>query len=88
MTAPFQSALDPVGPKAAAILHLGWFLWITAIVVYVAVIGGLFYVLRRATNRPAIFADSDAEEPERERARTLWVGGAVAATAAMTPSNA
>jgi cytochrome c oxidase subunit 2 len=76
-----QSALDPKGPKAEAILHLSWFLVITAALVYVAVIGTLLYVLRRARNRPVMFADSDAEEPERERTRTRWVAAAVAATA-------
>jgi cytochrome c oxidase subunit 2 len=81
MRAAYQSALDPAGPKAAAVLHLSWFLWITAIVVYGAVIGTLFYVLRRATSRSATFADSDAEEPGRDRARTRWVAGAAAATA-------
>jgi cytochrome c oxidase subunit 2 len=81
MTDAYQSALDPGGPKAGAILHLGWFLWITAGVVYLLVIGALFFALRRASTRRAAFAETDAEEPERERARTLWVAGAVAATA-------
>jgi cytochrome c oxidase subunit 2 len=81
MTDVYQSALDPRGPKAAAILHLSAFLWITAIVVYVVVIGVLFYALRRAATRPAAFADIDAEEPGRERERTRWVAAAVAATA-------
>ncbi|MEA2764849.1 MAG: hypothetical protein QOK07_1253, partial [Gemmatimonadaceae bacterium] len=30
MKGPFQSALDPGGPKATAVLHLTWFLLITA----------------------------------------------------------
>jgi cytochrome c oxidase subunit 2 len=81
MTDPLQSALDPGGPKAAAILHLGRFLWITAIVVYVIVIGTLFYALRSAGTRPATFDDTDSDEPGRERTRTRWVSGAVAATA-------
>jgi cytochrome c oxidase subunit 2 len=81
MRAPFQSALDPGGPKAAAVLHLDWFLLITATVVYVLVIGALFYVLRRATTRSATFADTDADEPTRERGRTRWVSVAVGLSA-------
>ncbi|MEA2761639.1 MAG: cytochrome c oxidase subunit [Gemmatimonadaceae bacterium] len=81
MRAAFQSALDPAGPKAAAILHLNWFLLITATLVYVIVIGTLFYSLRRASTRPVTFDVSDADEPDRERARTLWVAASVAATA-------
>jgi cytochrome c oxidase subunit 2 len=81
MTVPFQSALDPGGPKAAAILHLNWFMLITATVVYMVVIGALFYVLRRATTRPVAFDQDDADEPERERGRTRWVAGAVGASA-------
>src|SRR5467141_852259 len=80
MTVPLQSALDPGGPKAAAILHLGWFLLITAIVAYVLVTGALLYALRRATHRPAAFDDSDFDEPNRERGRVRWVAAAVAAT--------
>ena len=76
-----QSALHPGGPKAAAILQLGRFLWITATVVYVIVMGALFYALRSGTTRPATFADTDADEPERERVRTRWVFAAIAATA-------
>jgi cytochrome c oxidase subunit 2 len=81
MTVPLQSALDPGGPKAAAILHLGWFLLITATVAYVLVIGALLYALRRSTRRPAAFDDSDVDEPNRERARVQSVAAAVAATA-------
>jgi cytochrome c oxidase subunit 2 len=81
MTVPLQSALDPGGPKAAAILHLSWFLLITATVAYVLVIGALLYALRRSTRRPAAFDDSDFDEPNRERARARWVAAAVAATA-------
>jgi cytochrome c oxidase subunit 2 len=55
----FQSALDPKGPKAAAIFHLDWFLVITAAVVYVIVIGALLFALRRATTRPVAFARDD-----------------------------
>jgi cytochrome c oxidase subunit II len=54
---------------------------ITATIVYLIVIGALLYALRRATTRPAAFAETDAEEPDRERGRVLWVAGAVAATA-------
>jgi cytochrome c oxidase subunit 2 len=77
----FQSALDPKGPKAAAILHLNWFLVITATVVYVIVIGALVFALRRATTRPIAFARDDNEEPVRERSRVRWVLSAAAATA-------
>jgi cytochrome c oxidase subunit 2 len=76
-----QSALNPGGPKAAAILHLNWFLLITATVVFVVVIGALAFALRRATTRPVAFDDSDVDEPERERARVRWVAVAVGATA-------
>jgi cytochrome c oxidase subunit 2 len=79
----FQSTLDPKGPKAEAIAHLSWFLVVVATVVYVIVIGALFYVLRRATTRPVAFEPSDAEEPDRERARVRWVAGASAVTAAI-----
>jgi cytochrome c oxidase subunit 2 len=81
MSGPFQSALDPGGPKATAVLHLYWFLMITATLVYVVVIGTFLYVLRRAATRPVAFADSDVDEPARERGRTRWVAAAVAATA-------
>jgi cytochrome c oxidase subunit 2 len=81
MRAPYQSALDPGGPKAAAILHLNWFLLTTATVVYVVVIGALFYILWRATTRSVTFDDSDADEPARERGRTVWVAASVAASA-------
>ena len=81
MRVPFQSALHPGGPKAAAILHLDWFLLITAMMVYVVVIGVLFYVLRRATTRSATFADTDADEPSRERGRARWVSVAVGLSA-------
>jgi cytochrome c oxidase subunit 2 len=81
MRVPYQSALEPGGPKAAAILHLNWFLLITAAVVYVVVIGALLYALRRATTRRVTFVETDADEPHRERGRTRWVAAAVAATA-------
>src|SRR3977135_3943538 len=81
MTVTLQSGLDPGGPKAAAILHLGWFLLITAAVAYVLVIGALLYALRRAAQRPAAFDDSDVDEPNRERARVRWGFAAVSATA-------
>jgi cytochrome c oxidase subunit 2 len=77
----FQSALDPKGPKAAAISHLNWFLVITASVVYVIVIGALFLGLRRATTRPIAFARDDSDEPVRERTRVRWVASAAAVTA-------
>lgn len=77
----FQSALDPKGPKAAAISHLNWFLVITAAVVYVTVIGALLFALRRASTRPVTFAHDDSEEPLRERNRVWWVTSAVAASA-------
>ena len=77
----FQSALDPKGPKAEAVSHLNWFLVITAAVVYVAVIGALFFALRRASARPVAFARDDVEEPDRERARVRWVAGAAAVSA-------
>jgi cytochrome c oxidase subunit 2 len=81
MTVPLQSAFDPAGPKAAAILHLNSFLLATATVIYVVVIGALFYVMRRATTRSVAFEDGDADEPARERGRTRWVAAAVAASA-------
>jgi cytochrome c oxidase subunit 2 len=81
MTVPLQSAFDPAGPKAAAILHLNWYLLATATVIYVVVIGALFYVMRRATTRSVAFEDGDADEPARERGRTRWVAAAVAASA-------
>ena len=81
MRAVFQSALDPAGPKAAAILHLDWFLLATATVVYVLVIGTLFYALRRATRRRATFVDTNEDESQGERGRTRWVAAAVTATA-------
>jgi cytochrome c oxidase subunit 2 len=77
----FQSALDPKGPKAAAISDLNWFLVITASLVYTIVMGALFLALRRATTRPIAFARDDSEEPVRERTRVRWVASAVAATA-------
>jgi cytochrome c oxidase subunit 2 len=76
-----QSALDPKGPKAEAVWRLNRFLLITAAVVYIAVIGVLLFALRRATTRQVTFADDDAEEPQRERARIRWVAASVAATA-------
>jgi cytochrome c oxidase subunit 2 len=81
MTVPLQSAFDPAGPKAAAILHLNWYLLATATVIYVVVIGALFYVMRRATTRSVAFEDGDADEPARERGRPRWVAAAVAASA-------
>jgi cytochrome c oxidase subunit II len=81
MTLPYQSVLDPRGPKAVAVLHLSWFLVITAVLVYAAVMAALFYALRRSTTHSATFDDSDADEPERERTRTRWVAAAIAATA-------
>jgi cytochrome c oxidase subunit 2 len=81
MTVPLQSAFDPAGPKAAAILHLNWYLLATATVIYVVVIGALFYVMRRATTRSVAFEDGDADEPARERGRTRWVAAAVVASA-------
>lgn len=77
----FQSALDPKGPKAEAISHLNWFFITVATIVYLVVIGALIFALRRATNRPVAFMETDAEEPERERTRIRWVAGAAAATA-------
>ena len=77
----FQSALDPKGAKAHAIAELNWFLVIVSAVVYVVVIGALFYALRRATTRDAAFAQTDTDEPERERTRIRWVLGASAASA-------
>jgi cytochrome c oxidase subunit 2 len=81
MTVSYQSVLDPRGPKAVAVLHLSWFLVITAVLVYAAVMAALFYALRRSTAHSATFDDRDADEPERERTRTRWVAAAVAATA-------
>jgi cytochrome c oxidase subunit 2 len=79
--AGFQSALDPKGPKAEAISRLNWFLVVVSTLVYVIVIGALFYALRRATTRRVDFAADDAEEPERERGRLRWVASAVGASA-------
>lgn len=77
----FQSALDPKGPKAAAISHLNWFLVITAAVVYVMVIAALLFALRRASTRPVAFARDDTDEPIREGHRIRWVASAAAASA-------
>jgi cytochrome c oxidase subunit 2 len=78
--AGFQSALDPKGPKAEAISRLNWFLVVVSTLVYVLVIGALFYALRQATTRRVDFAADDAEEPERERGRLRWVASAVGAS--------
>jgi cytochrome c oxidase subunit 2 len=78
--AGFQSALDPKGPKAEAISRLNWFLVVVSTLVYVIVIGALFYALGRATTRRVDFAADDAEEPERERGRLRWVASAVGAS--------
>ncbi len=77
----FQSALDPKGPKAEAVAHLNWFLVTTATIVYVIVIGALFYALRTGSTRLGAYEESDADEAARERGRVRWVAGASGATA-------
>jgi cytochrome c oxidase subunit 2 len=56
-------------------------LLITAAVVYVVVIGALWYALRRGTKEPATFDDVAAGATGRERTRTRSIAAAVAATA-------
>ncbi|MFL5480390.1 MAG: cytochrome c oxidase subunit II [Gemmatimonadaceae bacterium] len=77
----FQSALDPKGTKAATISQLTLFLVITAAVVYVVVIAGLLFAMRRASTRTLAFAHDDIEEPDRERTRIRWVASAAAVSA-------
>ena len=78
----FQSALDPKGPKAAAIENLNWFLVITATLVYVVVMGLLFWALRKASRRPLGVAREVGREPEEHRrGMTLWVTAGTVITA-------
>lgn len=69
-----QSALDPKGPKAAGVLHLTWFLVVTAAVVYVGVVAMLYYVLRRGSHSAV---DPEPERGtgaiENERGMQTWV---------------
>lgn len=79
--AGFQSALDPKGPKAEAIYHLSWFLFVVVTGIYLLVISALFFILRRAsTRRIAMDNDSPGDEAELDRGMTRWVASAVAVT--------
>ncbi|MFL5508696.1 MAG: cytochrome c oxidase subunit II, partial [Gemmatimonadaceae bacterium] len=49
--------------------------------VYVVVIAGLLFAMRRASTRPLAFAHDDIEEADRERTRIRWVASAAAASA-------
>jgi cytochrome c oxidase subunit II len=76
-----QSALDPKGPKAEAIYHLSWFLFIIVAAIYVLVISALLFILRRASTRQiAMDHDSPGDEAELDRGMTRWVASAVAVT--------
>ena len=70
------SSVHPVGPQAARISDLTWFLTVVGSVVFVVVMGVLAYALWRGRRR----AES-ASGPEADRRLTRWVAGAVAATA-------
>jgi cytochrome c oxidase subunit 2 len=46
-----QSALNPFGPRAAAVEHLWWFAFVVAATVWVLTVGTLFWALARARRR-------------------------------------
>lgn len=69
-----QSALDPKGPKAAGVLHLTWFLVVTAAVVYLVVVGMLFFALRRGSQSPVdLDQEIGTEVIARDRGLQIWV---------------
>jgi cytochrome c oxidase subunit II len=69
------SAVHPTGPQARRISEMTWYLTITGSIVFVLVMGLLFYVLWRAHRR------QDALDGERvERTMRHWVAGGVAVT--------
>jgi cytochrome c oxidase subunit II len=70
------SAVDPAGPQAARIGGMTAYLTITGTLVYLVVMGFLFYALWRGRRRT-----ENAAGPEAERTLTRWVGGAVGVTA-------
>jgi cytochrome c oxidase subunit 2 len=73
-----QSALDPAGPQALHLFNLGSFLWITAAVVFLAVMAALALALAKARRRDA----PDTSEAGEGRARRTVIA-AVGATLAI-----
>jgi cytochrome c oxidase subunit II len=73
-----QSVLDPAGPQALHLFNLGNFLYVTAAVVFVLVMGALGVALVRGRRR----GGPDISEEAEQRARRV-VGGAVGVTLAV-----
>ncbi|HEX2079734.1 MAG TPA: cytochrome c oxidase subunit II, partial [Longimicrobium sp.] len=70
-----MSAVNPAGPQARRIADMTWYLTITGTLVFVAVMGLLFWALWRAHTRAEAVG---GDEPERKMTR--WLAGGVAAT--------
>ncbi|HEX6042808.1 cytochrome c oxidase subunit II [Longimicrobium sp.] len=69
------SAVDPAGPQARRIGELGLFLTVVGSVVWILVVGFLFYAVWRGRRRT-----ESAGGPEVERTMWRWTIGAVAVT--------
>ncbi|HJQ19047.1 MAG TPA: cytochrome c oxidase subunit II [Gemmatimonadaceae bacterium] len=72
-----HSALNPIGPNAERVYRLYQFFLVTSIIVWIAVIVGLFWAAKR--HRDPVEADT----PDRESRAHRWIFGLTAVTVAV-----